>query len=110
MSLLRQPGTQSATIATSGTTSTAVPTGRSAIFGVVLPAEFDGTTLEFQVSADGVTYQTLYDSTGDTKVAMTGLLASRSYDLPTALAAWPYMKFVASTQTGATVLTLVTKG
>lgn len=30
------------------------------LFAVLLPAEFDGTTISFQVSADGITYFNLY--------------------------------------------------
>lgn len=100
---------KTATIADSGTTSEAVSTDGCALFGAALPSTFDGTTLEFTVSADGTTYQTLYRSDGVTKEAMTGLAASRSYDLPTALAAWPYFKLVAGSQTGATIITIVKK-
>lgn len=108
--LLRDQRRTTATIADAGTTSEVVNTDGCALFGAVLPSTFDGTTLEFTVSADATTYQTLYDNTGATKVAMTSLAASRSYDLPTALAAWPYFKFVAGTQTGATIITVVKKG
>jgi hypothetical protein len=98
-------------IAASGTTSDPVSADGYALFGAVLPSTFDGTTLEFTVSADGSTYQTLYASDGATKVAMTSLAQGRSYDLPTALAAWPYFRLVADTQTtSATDIVIVKKG
>lgn len=98
------------TIATSTTVSDAFATGGKAIFGLVVPSTFDGTTITFQVSADGVTYQALYDIT-NTAVGMT-IAASRSYDLPTQLAAWPYFKIVcgsAQTTTN-TIFVVVAKG
>jgi hypothetical protein len=37
--------------------------------------------------------------------------ASRAFDLPTALASWPYLKFVIGTsQTGATTIPVTMKG
>jgi hypothetical protein len=74
-----------------------------------MPAAFTGTTLTFQVSADGSTYQALYDSTGANQVSMA-VAASRSYDLPAELASWPYWKIVSGSAEGdARSLTVVSK-
>lgn len=89
----------SATISSSGTTSSAIATGGRVIFGLVMPGVFTGTSITFTVSHDGTTYQALYDET-NTQVSMT-VAASRSYALPDALAAWPYFKIVSGSSEGA---------
>lgn len=98
-----------ATIASSGTTSGVVTLGSATITGIVLPAAFTGTTLTFQVSADGSTYVALYDST-DTLETMT-VTQGHGYSVnPTVFAGWPYMKVVSgSTEGSSRTITLVTR-
>ena len=98
--------TKTATISNGGTTSTAVYCADAAIFGVVIPSAFTGTSIGFTVSADGTTFQTLYDNTG-TIVALT-VAASRSLDLPTALAGWHSFKIVSNGAEGAARTIVVT--
>jgi hypothetical protein len=99
-----------ATIANGQTKSAAVPTYGYVVLGAVFPAELDGTAVTFEVSIDGTTFFPLYDSTGGAQVSMT-VAASRAFDLPTALASWPYLKFVIGTsQTGATTIPVTMKG
>lgn len=98
-----------ATIANSATVSNAVTLDAATITGIVMPAAFTGTTLTFQVSADGSTYVALYDSTG-TLESMT-VAVSCGYSLnPAVFAGWPYMKVVSgSTEGGSRAITLVTR-
>lgn len=58
--------------------------------GIEVPATFDGTQINFQVSMDNSTYQALYDAT-NVIVQMT-VAASRSYPLWGELAGWSYLK------------------
>jgi hypothetical protein len=90
-----------ARIASGSGTSEAVATMGHVIFGAVLPSTLDGTALTFTVSHDGTTYQALYNNDGSTQTSMT-VAASRSVDLPTALAAWPYFKLVMGTNQSTT--------
>lgn len=87
------------TITSGQATSSACTVTGFAILGLVMPAAFTGASLTFTVSHDGTTYQSLYDST-NTQVSLT-VAASRSYDLPTALASWPYFKVVSASNEGA---------
>ncbi len=87
------------TIANNGTTSDAVQSVGYAAFGLVMPAAFTGTTISFLVSADGVTYQALYDRY-NVLVSMT-VAVSRSYDLPVELAGWHSFKIVSGSSEGA---------
>jgi hypothetical protein len=96
-------------IANGTTTSDAIRTAGFAIFGLVMPTAFTGASISFTVSHDGTTYQALYDTT-NTLVSLT-VSASRSYDLPTALAAWSYFKIVSASSEGAArTLYVVKKG
>jgi hypothetical protein len=116
--------TQTMTVADSGTVSTSFAATEFAAYGLVVPSTFDGTAITFQASADNAvnvpeasaTYQALYEydpvaNDGSMRVAtITGMAASRSYDLPVALVSWPRWKIVCGTaQTGATVFTVVGK-
>ena len=97
-----------ATIASSGTTSTAVDFRANAFGGIALPATFTGTTLTFQVSADDTTYQALNDRYG---AAVSMMVAQgESYPLPTELAGWPWFKIVSgSSEGGNRSITIVRK-
>lgn len=108
---------QTMTIASGQTVSTQAFTASGyAAFGVQIPAAFDGSAIEFQVSADdATTYQTLYEydpvaNDGTTRKVTLSVTASRSYDLPVALVAWDHFKIVAGTaQTGDTGLVVIGK-
>lgn len=60
-----------ATIANGVTTSAAIPTTGLSLVGVQLPAAFTGTTLTFQGSVDGTTYQPVYSTTSGTALSYT---------------------------------------
>lgn len=61
------------------------------IFGIIMPSEWTSANLTFQVSADGVTYQNLYDANGTEITVVAG--ASRTIQLdPAVFAAIPYIK------------------
>lgn len=109
VALFRQSGIQTLTIASGQTVSSVASTAGSAMFGLKLPAAFTGTVLTFQVSHDNVTFQALYD---EFNVAVSVTVAiSRSYNLPSALCAWPYFKVVSGSAEGAArSLVLVAKG
>jgi hypothetical protein len=87
----------------------AIETHHYALFGLVVPANFDGTEIKFHVSADDSTYVPLRDA-DDAVIART-VTASMGYDLPTELAAWPYFKIETTTDqaTTDTVFTVVCK-
>lgn len=94
-----------ATVANAAALSDVIDIRGYQVTGIVIPAEFDGTTIGFQVSADGVTYQVLYDMNGDI-ISLT-VSASRSYALWSELSGWAYIKVTTGTnQTGATAFTL----
>ena len=82
----------SVVLATSTTISQAFDARPGAMFGLVVPSTFDGTAITFQVSHDNVTYQALYDEF-NVAVGLT-VAASRSYNLPSALAPWAFWKIV----------------
>ena len=92
--------TATATVASTETVSGAVDTRGYDAFGVVVPSTFDGTEISFQVSADNSTFQALYDITG--QLVTMPVAASRSYDLPGELTAWPYFKIVCATPQAST--------
>lgn len=99
-------GNLTCTVTGGGTTSAAIDTAGLRNAGLYSPAEFDGTTITFQVSHDASTYQALYDIL-NTQVSMT-IAASRNYDLPGELMAWRYWKIVCGTsQTGDTAFVVV---
>ena len=68
-------------------------------FGLQMPAAFTGATIKFQVSADNVTYQDLYDKT-NTLVSVT-VAVDRHYTLPDDLAPWAFVKIVSASNEGA---------
>lgn len=101
--------TATATIANGATVSGVVALDAATVTGIVLPAAFTGTSLSFQVSADGSTYVALYDST-NTLESMT-VTQGRGYSVnPAVFSGWPYMKVVSgSTEGGSRDLILVTR-
>lgn len=94
--------------------SNAIDIEGKVLVGLVIPSNFDGTTVKFQVSHDNVTYQALYDD-GGTEISIT-VAASRGVGITAAkaeaLAPWRYIKLVTGTAqtTTDTEIFLVTKG
>jgi len=58
------------TIANGASLSGAVDLGPNRLFAIIMPAAWTTANLTFQVSADGTTYNNLYDDTG-TEVTVT---------------------------------------
>ncbi|MFN3652222.1 MAG: hypothetical protein ACK47B_21805 [Armatimonadota bacterium] len=97
-------------IANLGSKTPAIELKHYVLFGLAVPAAFEGTVLTFEVcdTKDG-TFQPLYDDTG-ALVSLT-VAAGRSYALPAALAAWQFCKVVSNNPTAADrTLTFVFKG
>lgn len=86
------------TIANGATVSSAVNTIGRAVHGVSLPAAFTGTAISFQTSADGTTYQGLYDAAGSL-ISVT-VTQARNYAIPSSIEAWPYFKVVSNAAEG----------
>jgi hypothetical protein len=88
------------TIASGGTTSGVFDARGFAFYGLVMPGAFTGTSLTFTVcdTATG-TFRALYD-VGNTQVSLT-VAASRAYDLPSELSAWPFWKIVSGSSEAA---------
>ena len=88
------------------TTTCTIPNGQtvsdpiavhSSLIGIVMPAAFTGTAISFQGSADGVTYQPVYNDSGS--LASVVVAASRAIGLDAfalALAPWAYIKLVSN--------------
>lgn len=99
--------TDTATIANSGTVSTAINTNGLALAGFQTDAAFDGTTITLQGAADGSTYVAIKDPSSGNAVSYT-VAASGYYYISPPLLVGPSLKFVAGTsQTGASVITAV---
>lgn len=106
---LRAGWSRTATIANAAQLSSAIENKYGAELGLVVPAAFTGTAVTFEVSADGTTYQGLYDTAGNA-VSVT-VAQGRSYVLPSELLPWPYFKVKSgSAEGGARTLTVVIKG
>lgn len=106
----RRSPRQTVTIANAGTTSDAVDAVDTALYGIILPSAFTGTSLTFTVcDTETGTYQGLYDQYGNA-VSMT-VAQGRSYTLPTELAPWPFFKIVSgSSEAAQRSITVVRKG
>lgn len=85
-------------IAANGTDSEPIPFQAAAQGGFILPASFEGTSISFKVSHDGVTYVALYDAT-NTLVAVT-VTQGRAYAFPIALFPFPWIKLVSNAAGG----------
>lgn len=91
---------QNVTIASGATASDGVYLVGQTLCGFCLPAAFTGTAVTFQTSPDGVTYQTLYDSTNATIGAT--VTQGRNYALnPANFAGYAYVKIVSGAAEGA---------
>ena len=75
-------GPMKTTIANGASLSGAVDTGGGTVCGIAMPGTWTTANLTFQVSADGATYQDLYDK-GGTEYTVTAA-ASRYIELPPA--------------------------
>jgi len=106
----KHPVTQTADIASGGTTSQALRLGGKMIVGLIMPAAFTGATITFTVcdTATG-TFVALYDSDG-TQVSVA-VAASRALGLSgaeaDAIAPFPYVKLVSGSAEGAARAVLV---
>lgn len=97
------------TIATSATVSAAVDLDGTHLFAIETPAALTSTWVNFQVSADNVTFSALYDS-GGTQVSATVAPSRVIYLDPSIFAGFQYLKLVAGTSEAANrVLTLFTR-
>ena len=103
---LRTPviANKTATIAKDASLSDAVEIAGYHYMGIVMPAAWTtSATLTFQVSADGTTYQNLYDDSG-AEVTVSGVAASISISLDALalkLAPWNYIKIRSGTASSA---------
>ncbi len=87
--------TESVTISSSGTTSTALDTQMHAVVGILMPAAITGTSFSFQTSHDNSTFQALNNTQG-TAVACTVAASKNIAILPADLSSWPYLKVVSN--------------
>lgn len=92
--------TQTLTIANGGTASTTFVANYMAAYGLQMPSAFTGTSISFTVSADGATFQALYEqddpATGTQRQVTLAVTQGRSYDLPAALTTWQAFKIVSN--------------
>jgi len=92
------------TILNGGTVSSVADVSNSGhLLGFVMPAAFTGATVGFQVSADGTTYATLYNSSNNAvSITVTqGRAYSFTADILSALSNWRYVKLVSGSAEGA---------
>jgi hypothetical protein len=99
----------SATILSGQTKSAAVSLAGFTLTGIITPAALDGTSLSFDVSADGSTFVPLYDSTNTAQTVTAGV--SRGYALnPQVFMNWNQIKVVSNASESADhVITLVAR-
>lgn len=94
--------TKSAVTILSGQTISDETPAHSTIVGLVMPGAFTGTALTFQGSADGVTFQPIYDDTGlqvSVAVAANRAIGLDTKSLP--LSSWAFLKLVSNGAEGA---------
>lgn len=97
------------TIASSGTTSGAIDLQGLVLCQIQMPAAFTGTSITFQSSHDGTTYQALYDTSGN-QLAVTVSTDRYINIAPTDFAGCRYLKIVSgSTEGGDRIIGLVTR-
>lgn len=101
-----------ATIADGGTTSEEIDLGGTQLVGIFVPSGFDGTTITLTAApTKGGTHVAVQDGDGSSSSFTITTAASRYVPIAklSIVAGLRYVKFVAGTQTGAAVLTLVTR-
>lgn len=85
----------SATIANAATESSAIDLSGTTLGGFIIPATFQGTTLTFQVSIDGIAFHDLNDPLGNA-VTISGIVAGKAVNWQMDdLTTWRYLKFIA---------------
>lgn len=99
-------GNTTATIGASGTKTGAIGFASFSRGIFILPTGFEGTSITFEVSNDGVNFVALNDSSG--AIALT-VAAAKGYALPAALAGALWFKLVAGTQAAARTIELALK-
>jgi hypothetical protein len=99
-----------ATITVGQTVSGAVDLSATFLTALIIPANFDGTQITFQVSNDGTSFYA-YRNTSNTIVTVTVTPDSAMGIVPSDFASWRYIKIVSvTTQTTTdTVIGLVTR-
>jgi hypothetical protein len=104
---LLAPARRTVTIANGQTTSDALDCINGTVVGILTPAALTGTAFTFSVSADGVTYATLYDSSG-AAVSFTVAASRYVYVDPAIFAGLRYVKVISGSSEGAQrIITLV---
>lgn len=96
MSFTSHPGvfeSQTATIAATGTKTDAIEIAGCSLIGLVTPAALTSTSITFEVSNDGSTFYSLYDSNGSQVSLNVSTGVAYSMD-PQWFAPWRYMKIV----------------
>ena len=98
-------------IASSGTTTPAIPTSGLSLVGIQLPATFTGTAITFLGSVDGTTYQVLKSTTSGTSLSYTVAQATYVAIDPTPFYGLAYIKLVSgSSEGGARAFSVALKG
>lgn len=99
----------SVTIPAASDTSSAVDATAFVFCGIVLPATFTGTAITFEVSADGVNFAPLYDSS-NAEVSLT-VTQGRAYVIPSEVFDWLHWRIVSgATESAERVIRLSLKG
>ena len=99
-----------ATIAVGQTVSGAVDLSATFLTALIIPANFDGSQITFEVSNDGTNFYA-YRNTSNTVIIATVTAGSAMGIVPSDFASWRYIKIVSvTTQTTTdTVIGLVTR-
>lgn len=101
----------SGSIVSGQTVSAAIPVNGLALVGIQLPAAFTSTTLTFQISLDGTTYQPVYVTTTGTALSYTVAQAHYVAIDPVPFYGARFIKLVSGSAEGATrTLALALKG
>lgn len=100
-----------ATIANGQTVSAAIPTTGLSLVGIQLPAAFTGTTITFQGSVDGTTYQVVKSTTSGTSLSYTVAQGTYVAVDPTPFYGLQFIKLVSgSAEGGARTFSVALKG
>lgn len=91
----------SASIANGQTVSAAIPTQALSLVGIQLPAAFTGTTITFQGSVDGSTYQVVKSTTSGTSLSYTVAQGTYVAIDPTPFYGLAYIKLVSGSSEAA---------
>lgn len=101
-----------ATIAASQTVSDAIDLLGTFLVGLIIPANFDGTQVQFEGSRDGTNFVPLYNTSGSRlTVTVTAATLTGVSICPQDFAMWRYIKLVSVTTqaTTSSVIGLVTR-